>query len=72
MSATPSSDALTRRIRRAGVVAGAGLVLQLAAAFYWTPATFILSAVVGVPLVLAGGVLFLSAVWRNMKDKGAV
>jgi hypothetical protein len=72
MSAKPSSEAVTRRIRWAGVAAGTGLALQLAAALHWTPATFILSAVIGVPLVLAGGVLFLSAVWRNMKDKGAV
>jgi hypothetical protein len=63
---------LTRKIRRAAVVAGLGLAVQLVAALHWTPATFILSAVVGAPLVLAGGVLFLGAVWGHMKDKGAV
>jgi hypothetical protein len=64
-----SNDTTTRKVRRAGAV---GLVLQLAAAFYWTPATFILSAAVGVPLVLAGGLMFFAAVWKTMKDKGAV
>ena len=63
---------MARKIRRAAVVGGSGLALQLLAAFHWTPATFVLSASVGVPLVLAGGALFLAAVWRNMRDKGAL
>lgn len=63
---------IVRRIRRAAVVAGLGLLVQLVAALHWTPLTFIVAATVGLPLVLAGGLLFLSAVWRNMKDKGAV
>ena len=63
---------ITKRIRRAAVLAGLGLGVQLVAALHWTPALFIVSAVLGPPLVLAGGVLFLVAVWRNMKDKGAV
>jgi hypothetical protein len=63
---------MTRKIRRAAVVAGLGLVVQIVAALHWTPATFIVSAVVGVPLVLGGGALFLAAVWKNMRDKGAV
>jgi hypothetical protein len=67
-----SSEKLTRKIRRAAVVGGLGLALQLAAALHWTPITFIVSAAVGAPLVIAGGVLFLAAVWRNMRDKGAV
>jgi hypothetical protein len=65
-------DLITKRIRRAAVVSGLGLCVQLAAAFHWTPATFILSAMVGAPLVLAGGALFLVAVWKNMRDKGAL
>ena len=63
---------MTRGIRRAATVIGLGLAVQLVAALHWTPATFILSAAVGAPLVLAWGVMFLAAVWRNMKDKGAV
>jgi hypothetical protein len=63
---------MTKKIRRAAAVAGLGLVVQLVAALHWTPATFILSAAIGVPLVVGGGVLFLAAVWKNMRDKGAV
>lgn len=69
---TDERPALTRKIRRAAVAGGSGLAVQLVAALHWTPATFILSAAVGTPLVLAGGVLFLVAVWGQMKDKGAV
>ena len=68
---TEGSD-VTRKVRRAAVVGGLGLLVQLAAAFHWTPMTFILSATLGPPLVLLGGVLFLAAVWRNMRDKGVL
>ena len=67
-----TTASMTKKIRRAAVLAGLGLGVQLVAALHWTPVTFILSAVLGPPLVLAGGVLFLVAVWRNMRDKGAV
>lgn len=63
---------VTRKIRRAAIVGGSGLLVQLLAALHWTPATFILSAVLGAPLVIVGGVLFVVAVWKNMRDKGAV
>jgi len=59
-------------MRRAAVVAGAGLLVQLGASFYWTPLTFIASAAVGLPLVGVGGLLFLRAVVRIMKEKGAL
>jgi hypothetical protein len=72
MTESPEHRHVTRKIRRAGFVGGLGLVVQLAAAFHWTPATFILSATIGTPLVLAGGVLFLAAVWRHMRDKGVL
>jgi hypothetical protein len=62
---------MVRRVKRAAAIVGIGLALQLGAALHWTPATFILSAAVGLPLVLVGGLLFLAAVWRNLKDKGA-
>jgi hypothetical protein len=62
---------MVRRLRGAALVAGFGLAAQLAAALHWTPATFILSTVVGIPLVLAGSLLFLRAVWRRLKDTGA-
>ena len=63
---------MTRKIQRAAVVGGSGLLVQLLAALHWTPATFIVSAVLGAPLVIAGGLLFVAAVWKNMRDKGAV
>jgi hypothetical protein len=63
---------IVKRIRRAAIVAGLGLLVQLVAAVHWTPVTFIVAATIGAPLVLVGGLLFLAAVWRNMKDKGAV
>ena len=63
---------IARKIRRSAVVGGLGLAIQLGAAFHWTPATFILSAAIGAPLVVVGGVLFLAAVWRHMRDKGAM
>jgi hypothetical protein len=72
MSAADSNGATARKIRRASVVAGLGLMVQLVAALHWTPVTFILSAAIGAPLVLIGGAMFLAAVWRNMRDKGAV
>jgi hypothetical protein len=66
------SDDNLGKIRRAAVVGGLGLVVQIGAAFHWTPATFILSASVGLPLVLLGGALFLRAIWGHMRDKGVL
>ena len=63
---------MTRKVKRAAIVGGSGLLVQLLAALHWTPATFIVSAVLGAPLVIAGGMLFIAAVWKNMRDKGAV
>jgi hypothetical protein len=57
--------------RRACAVTTIGLAIELATALHWTPATFIVAAMVGAPLVLVGGVMFLRAVWRVMKEKGA-
>lgn len=59
-------------MRRAAVLSGLGLLVQLAASFYWTPLTFILSAAIGLPLVGLGALVFLRAVVRIMKDKGAL
>lgn len=61
-----------RRVRRGLGLTGAGLLLQLGALVYWTPITFVVAVSLGVPLVLAGGALFLSVVWRDLKEKGAV
>jgi hypothetical protein len=69
---TAARETMTVRVRRAARVTGLGLLVQLAAALHWTPATFIAAAAFGTPLVLWGAGLFLVAVWRNMKAKGAV
>jgi tryptophan-rich sensory protein len=66
-----SNDDATRAFRRAAAVTGLGLLVQLAASFHWTPITFVVSAAVGVPLVLLGAGLFLRTVLRFMKSKGA-
>jgi hypothetical protein len=62
---------MVRSVKRAAAVVGIGLAVQLGAALHWTPATFIVSAVLGLPLVIVGSLLFLAAVWRNLKDRGA-
>jgi hypothetical protein len=50
--------------RRALVLIVVGLVLQLGATFYWSPATFILSAAIGLPFVLVGAAVFGVTVLR--------
>ena len=55
-------------MKRAAVVAGTGLGVQLAASLHWTPLTFVLSAAIGLPLVIAGALMFLRAVLRIMKN----
>lgn len=62
---------IERRIKRSAMVVAAGLAVQTITALHWTPGTFVVSAVIGVPLVLVGGGLFLRAVWKNLRDKGA-
>ena len=51
--------------RRALVLVALGLLIQMIAVFSWSPATFIVSAAVGFPLVLAGAALFGLAVWKR-------
>lgn len=49
--------------RGLGLVA-VGLALQLVATFHWTPATFVVSAAIGIPCVLLGAAVFGLAVLR--------
>ena len=60
--------------RRGLVLVALGLLVQLLATFYWTPATFLLSAVVGVGMVGAGAATFAWAVWRARRrpDPGSI
>lgn len=47
-------DPDVRAVRRALGLVVAGLAIQLGCAFFWSPATFLLSALLGMPLVVAG------------------
>jgi hypothetical protein len=71
MSSSPVSWSPKLAMRRAAAAAGLGLLVQLGAAFHWTPLTFVISAAVGLPLVGLGALLFLGAVFRIAKSKGA-
>jgi F0F1-type ATP synthase assembly protein I len=59
-----SADRVTTLGRRGLLLVTLGLLLQLLATFYWTPATFIVSAVAGVGMVVLGATTFAWAVWR--------
>jgi F0F1-type ATP synthase assembly protein I len=50
--------------RRALVLVIAGLLLQIGAAFRWSPAMFVVSAAIGLPCVLLGAVVFAVSAWR--------
>jgi hypothetical protein len=56
--------------RRALVLVVVGLVLQIGASFHWTPATFILSAAIGLPCVLLGAAVFAWSVLRARIREG--
>jgi hypothetical protein len=58
-------DRVTVWGRRALGLVAVGLVLQLAATFLWSPATFIVSAAIGLPAVCLGAVVFGWAVLRD-------
>ncbi len=74
----PTTSAPPRAAGGAGVARGAraglvvvllGLLLQLVATFTWSPGTFILSAAIGLPLVLAGAAIFGWAVLRGRQAR---
>jgi hypothetical protein len=50
--------------RRGLALVSVGLLLQLMATFHWTPATFVVSAAIGIPCVLLGAAVFGLAVLR--------
>ncbi|MDZ4696142.1 MAG: hypothetical protein SGI86_13420 [Deltaproteobacteria bacterium] len=58
------ASALIRSIRIGLAVVAAGIALQLACALFFSPATFVISAGVGVPLVLVGAFIFGRAATR--------
>jgi hypothetical protein len=46
----------------------AGLLVQIATSFFWSPGTFIIAVAVGIPLVLAGTVLLAISVWSTRRQ----
>ena len=62
----PAKDAewVVRWGRRGMALVAVGLGLQLVSTFHWTPATFVLSAAIGIPAVLLGATVFGLTVLR--------
>jgi hypothetical protein len=60
-----------RAVRRALGLVMAGLAIQLACAFFWSPATFLLSALLGMPLVVAGALWAWLSRARSVRSRGA-
>ncbi len=61
-----------RRVQLATALVIAGLGVQLATTAHWTPLTFVLFTMLGVPLVLAGVAVYAFTVLRVLKEKGAL
>ncbi len=61
-----------KRIRKAALLVLAGLLVQLFTTLFWTPLTFVVFAVVGVPLVLLGVLLYVATLWRILKERKAL
>jgi hypothetical protein len=70
-SGVSTDPAIIRWGRRALIMIGAGLLLQLGATFSWSPGTFIVSAAVGLPLVVQGAAIFGWVVLRASLRQGA-
>jgi hypothetical protein len=67
---TPVAAPDVRAVRRALGLVVAGLVVQLGCAFFWSPATFLLSALLGMPLVVAGVLYAWLARFRSPRARG--
>jgi hypothetical protein len=59
-----------RRTRVGFLLVVAGLLVQIAASFFWSPGTFIVAVAVGIPLVLAGTVVLVTSVWSARRQGG--
>lgn len=59
---------MQRRLRVAGVLAGIGLLVQLMTLFGTAASAFLAFAMIGVPLVIAGGVVFLYSVASSAEE----
>lgn len=71
MSAAAIAGPLARKLRRASILLAVGLLIQaITLARPTVPATFLLFALLGVPLVLAGIVLYLVAIVTHKEPAG--
>ena len=61
-----------KRIRVSALFVLMGLLVQLFTSLHWTPLTFVLFAILGVPLVLLGVGLYVSTVWKILKEQKAL
>lgn len=59
----------TEAVRRALLLIVAGLAVALVCVLRVTPATFVLFAALGLPLVGLGMLIFLRVVWRSLRDR---
>jgi len=70
MPVTQQSPPIERRLRRAGFLIAAGLIVQLATLVWVHPLAFIAFAVVSCPLIAAGIVLFLYSIVSHPPSQG--
>jgi hypothetical protein len=61
-----------QNIRRSAMLAAGGLVIQLFASVFFSPWSFVMAAALGLPLVLCGAGMFLIAIWRVLRERGAL
>ncbi len=61
-----------RAVRLALLLCLAGLLVQLVTSLAWSPISFIVFASVGVPLVVAGTLVFIWTVLRELRRAGAL
>ncbi len=61
-----------RAVRIALMLCIAGLTVQLLTSLVWSPISFIIFAAIGVTLVLAGTLVFVWTVLRELRHTGAL
>jgi hypothetical protein len=61
-------DAMTRRLRWAGAIAFLGVLIEALALMWTHPTAFLAFALIGIPLVLLGVLIFL---WSLVSAEGA-
>lgn len=74
-NSVPDTDAFTQiasRVRRASILILIGLAIELLAFLYWTPATFIAFAAVGLTLIFFGVALYFIVVLGHLRRQKAL